>query len=183
MPSVPEEHFGVYKFKCGEDTYTYKTENDKKYTNEEFINIYRYSSANWMYYKEPCTMWNDPDGMLVHFPRNEHNDHEFFHNVMLILEKSQNEEKKQLINKILNECFIVDKEPTFVEGYDLKNIPILDFLKVKEMGDYHIDQFKLKDIYRDTINFVAHKYIKKFNYDGHYNKTEEKNMDLLLSDD
>ena len=27
--SVPEEHFGVYKFECGDETYTYRTENNR----------------------------------------------------------------------------------------------------------------------------------------------------------
>lgn len=76
---------------------------------------------------------------------------------------------------------MVDKEPILEDGFSL-NDQSIDFTKTKDMGKFHIDQHELKDIYRDTINFVAHKYIKKYNFDGHYNKNEEKNMEILLEE-
>lgn len=180
--SVPKEINGVYEFNSGKGIYKFRIKNTKKYTNEEFMNIYKMSSANRMYYGEPCTIYNDPDGNLHSFPRNMKNDKLFLQNVLIILEKTKIEEKKQLINNILNECFIVDKEPELKEGIKLSDAN-LNFTNSNNRGKYHIDQFKLKDIYRDAINCVAHKYIKKYNHDGHYNKTEEKNIDLLLNED
>ena len=177
---VPEEHFGIYKFECGEETYTYKTENNREYTNEEFVNILNTSHSNWMYYKEPCTMWNDPDGLLVMKPRNEESDNNFLNNVRIILKYTKSEEKKQLINKILNKCLIIDEEPKLKDGYKLDDADIY-FDKTESFGKYHIDQFKLKSIYRDAINMAVHKYIKIYVKD-HYNSKEENNMNLLLND-
>ena len=181
MVNVPREINGVYKFECGEETYTYRTSNKRVYTNQEFINIFKISFANYMYYKEPCTMWNDPDGWLVHFPRIEEQDKGFLRNVKIILENTKNQQKKQLINKILNDCFIVDEEPVLHDGIKLDD-PEITFLDAKEFGEYHIDQYKLNKIYRDAINFSVHKYIKKYSK-SHYNKNEEENMNLLLNED
>ena len=177
--NVPKEKNGVYKFECGEETYTYRTRNLREYSNEEFMNLLKTSHTNFMYYQEPCTMWNDPDGNLVSFPRNEKNDEDFLFNVKTILVHTENEEKKKLINRILNDCFVVDKEPKLKDGFKLddKN---LTFLETKKFGAYHIDRYALKDIYRDTINFISHRYIKEFNNKSHYTSKEEENINLLL---
>ena len=174
--NVPKEINGVYTFECGEDVYTYRTKNKREYSNEEFLNFLLSSHKTYNYYNEPCTMWNDYDGFLVMFPRDERADKKFLSNVILILEHTKSKEKQEIINKILNDCLIIDKEPELRDPTKKA-----DFFNVKNFGEYHIDRYKLKDIYRDAINYGAHKYIKKFNYKNHYDKQEKQEIDLLTN--
>ena len=176
--SVPRDDGFVYEFDCGDHIYTYRIRNKKSYTNQEFLNILLRSHKTSDYYNEPCTMANDIDGWLVMFPRMEEVDSQFLSNVKVILEHTKSEEKKQLINKILNECLIIDKEPVLLNGKE-SDPKKINFLNTKEFGSYHIDNHKLKDIYRDTINYSAHQYIKKFNYNGHYSEKENSEMEIL----
>ena len=179
--NVPKEINGVYYFECGDEVYTYRTQNNKEYSNTELKNIIINSFANGCYYNEPCTMWNDPDGNLVMFPRNEKSDKDFLSNALIILKHTKSESKKQLINKILNECLIVDEEPILKQNISLNENEV-HFDKVENFGTYHIDRYKLKDIYRDAINCSVHKYIKKYSK-SHYNENEEKEIQLLLNEE
>lgn len=178
---VPVEENGVYTFKCGRYIYTYRTKNEREYTNNELMNIIKSSWANWKYYEEPSTTYNDIDGWFETFPRNKKNDEAFLKNVKIILENTQSDDKKQLINKILNKCLVVDKEPKLKDGSKLDDVN-LDLSHIEKMGKYHIDQYKLDDIYRSAINFSVHQYIKKLNFDGRYSDKENKELELLLND-
>ena len=169
-----EEKDGVYVFEYGEKTYTYRTKNRRQYTNQEFMNIFKTAFENDLYYNEPCTVWNDLDGYLAAFPRNKNEDYKFMKNVKFILENVKSEEKKQVINNILNKCFIVDEEPKLKDGYSLHSKEIT-LTETKEFGAYHIDNNELDEYHRDLINFVAHKYGK--------NKDEKDEMDVLMEDE
>ena len=176
--SVPKEDNGKYWFECDDHTYTYRTRNNRKYSNQEFMNILLTSHKTYDYYNEPCTMWNDYDGNLVMFPREEKEDDKFFKSVSIILEHTSNEEKKQLINDILNNCLVIDKEPVLLGNGKISDRNV-DFTNVKNYGSYHIDRYKLPETYRDAINYAAHKYIKEYNYKNHYSAEDEKDLELL----
>ena len=169
----------VYRFKCGGEVYEYKTCNSRKYTNKEFMLCYLFGFTKYGYYHEPCTMENDYDGWLVMFPRSEDNDKEFLKNVKIILENTKSNKVRKIINKILNHCFIIDKEPV-IEGDVFMSRKRLNMQAIKEWGEYHIDGHRLKDYYRDTINFSAHKYIKKY-YKDHYDEEEQDEINTLTN--
>ncbi|MBQ0017380.1 MAG: hypothetical protein KBT30_01965, partial [Clostridiales bacterium] len=121
-----------YIFRCGEDVYEYNISNNKKYSNEEFMKMVKFSFTSDSYYGEPCTMYNDPDGGLVMSPREKHEDERFLDSIRIILEHTKNEKKKTLLNSILNKCLIIDKEPTFKKSN--KDDKDLDLSDVKEFG-------------------------------------------------
>ena len=167
----------VYRFKCGNKVYEYKKCNSKKYTNKQFMLCYIFGFAKYDYYNEPCTMENDYDGWLVMFPRSENNDKEFLENVKIILDNTKSVKVRKIINKILNRCFILDKEPV-IEGEIFLPNHVLNMQAVKGWAEYHIDQYSLPNYYRDAINFSAHKYIKKYHKD-HYSEEEKDEIDIL----
>jgi len=162
---LPKEINGVYTFECDDHTYAYRTMNVRKYSNQEFMNILRTSHKTFDYYK-------------AMFPREEAADWKFLENVRIILKYTKSEQKKELINDILNNCLIIDEEPTLLGDKKLFDENVY-FTNVKERGSYHIDRCKLHSFYRDAINYVAHKYIKEYNSKNHYTDKEEKNLELL----
>lgn len=173
----------VYKFECGDHIYTYRIANKKEYSNEEFLNILLRSKRTSDYYNEPCTMDNDIDGWLVMFPRIEEDDCKFLNSVKVILKHTESDEKKQFINRLLNKCLIIDKEPVLLNGPESDPNKV-NFLNIKEFGSYHIDNHKLKDIYRDTINYAAHQYVmNRLNHQGVYSKKEHEEIESLAKID
>ena len=180
MIKLPTEKNGVYRFECGKEIYEYRTENKREYTNEEFVKFIKGSLNNSSYYNEPSTTYNDYDGDLIMYPRNSNEDKKFLDSVLVILEHTKSNEKRELINKILNKCLIIDEEPTYKSDADNSYEYNKLSYNLKEVGLCHIDRYALNDIYRDSINYAAHKYIKKYNWKGHYNKEEEKSMELLI---
>ena len=142
----------VYRFKLGKDVYTYRTQNTQLYSNEDFVNFLQHSSMTSGYYKEPSTIYNDYDGELVMFPRRKQEDKSFLSDVQLVLTHTKSEKLKQFINKCLNKCLIIDKQPVLKDakfGYNYSNI--------KQLGKYHIDVYGLDKLHKNTISLAAHK--------------------------
>ena len=169
------EEDGFYKFQIESLLYEYRIENKKTYKNEEFLTFLKNSAPNRGYYEEPSTPFNDPDSLLITSPRNKREDEKFLMSVITILKNTKSEDKKNLINSILNNCLIIDKEPpTFVYIVNPRGMRYID---LKNRGLYHIDNQALSDYYRDTINFASHKYLKK---QSNRSKKEQENINLLL---
>ena len=130
-----------YKFKPS--LKIFKTQNNRTYTNQELIVFTENSSICDPYYEiafANATNWYlDPSFK-------KHQDENFVKSAVYLLYNTKNENKLNLVNKILNDCLIFDIEPEF----NHKENQLL-------WGSYHINQEKLDNVYREAINYSAKK--------------------------
>lgn len=157
---------GFCIIKINNQVYKYREHNSRVYSNDEFVNMLNASLGERDYYLIP--KYN-----IKPYEKDLFKDLEFVDRIKTILNYTKSQQKKNVINKILNECMIIDVEP--VSADNAKNMTLSN---VKNIGRFHLDRDKLKDAYIDAINYAYHKYINRFE-NKQYSQEEMKELELL----